>query len=70
MASNKRHEELDRMGEAAIQKRLARRSLIFLEEAIEHYVGVHGVKNTRHYLKYMLDYLEEFESREKGNDDV
>ena len=62
---NKRHEEIDRMGEAGIQRRLARRSLIFLEEAIEHYVGVHGVKKTRHYLKYMLDYLEEFETGEE-----
>jgi hypothetical protein len=42
--------------------------LIFIEEAIGHYIERHGVKKTRHYLEYMLDYLEEFETEEK--DDV
>jgi predicted metal-dependent hydrolase len=45
----------------ATEKFLDRRALIFIEEAIAHYNGRFGVKETRRYLKYMLDYLEEFE---------
>lgn len=46
----------------ATDKFLDRRALIFLEEAIAHYIGRHGVKSTRQYLEYMLEYLNEFET--------
>lgn len=45
----------------ATDKFLDRRARIFIEEAIAHHNGRFGVKETRRYLKYMLDYLEEFE---------
>jgi hypothetical protein len=48
----------------ATEKFLDRRALIFIEEAIAHYNGRHGVKKTRRYLQYMLEYLEEFETEE------
>lgn len=56
---------LDRKVQDATEKFLDRRALIFLEEAIAHYNGRHGVKKTRQYLQYMLDYLEEFETEER-----
>lgn len=58
---------LDRKVQDATEKFLDRRALIFLEEAIAHYNGRHGVKKTRQYLKYMLEYLEEFETEERKN---
>lgn len=58
-------DELDRQARLATEKFLDRRALIFLEEAIAHYNGRHGVKKTRQYLKYMLEYLEEFETEER-----
>lgn len=58
-------DELDRQVRLATEKFLDRRALIFLEEAIAHYNGRHGVKKTRQYLKYMLEYLEEFETEER-----
>jgi hypothetical protein len=60
--------ELNKKVGDATDKFLDRRALIFIEEAIAHYNGRHGVKKTRQYLQYMLDYLEEFETEEK--DDV
>ena len=60
-------DELDRQARLATEKFLDRRALIFLEEAIAHYNGRHGVKKTRQYLKYMLEYLEEFETEERKN---
>ena len=62
------NEELNKKVGEATEKFLDRRALIFIEEAIANYNGRHGVKKTRHYLKYMLEYLEEFETEEK--DDV
>ena len=61
-------DDLDKYCRSAAEAFLDRRSLIFIEEAIGHYIERHGVKKTRHYLKYMLDYIEEFETEEK--DDV
>lgn len=61
-------EDLNRKVVEATEKFLDRRALIFIEEAIAHYNGRHGVKKTRQYLQYMLEYLEEFETEEK--DDV
>ena len=61
-------DDLDKYCRSAAEAFLDRRSLIFIEEAIANYNGRHGVKKTRHYLKYMLEYLEEFETEEK--DDV
>ena len=61
-------ENLNRKVVEATEKFLDRRALIFIEEAIAHYNGRHGVKKTRQYLQYMLEYLEEFETEEK--DDV
>lgn len=61
-------DDLDKYCRSAAEAFLDRRSLIFIEEAIGHYIERHGVKKTRHYLEYMLDYLEEFETEEK--DDV
>ena len=58
-------DELDRQARLATEKFLDRRSLIFIEEAIGHYIERHGVKKTRHYLEYMLEYLNEFETEEK-----
>ena len=52
----------------ATDKFLDRRALIFIEEAISNYIGRHGVKKTREYLVYMLDYLAEFETERKSND--
>jgi len=49
----------------ATEKFLDRRALIFIEAAISHYNGRHGVKKTRQYLQYMLEYLEEFETEER-----
>jgi hypothetical protein len=60
--------ELNKKVGDATDKFLDRRALIFIEEAIAHYNGRHGVKKTRQYLQYMLEYLEEFETEEK--DDV
>jgi hypothetical protein len=56
--------ELNKKVGDATDKFLDRRALIFIEEAIAHYNGRHGVKKTRQYLQYMLDYLEEFETEE------
>ena len=61
-------DNLDRKVGEATEKFLDRRALIFIEEAIAHYNGRHGVKKTRQYLQYMIEYLEEFETEEK--DDV
>ena len=62
------NEELNKKVGEATDKFLDRRALIFIEEAIANYNGRHGVKKTRQYLQYMLEYLEEFETEEK--DDV
>ena len=62
------HKELDEKGLLATEKFLDRRSLIFIEEAIGHYADRHGIKKTRQYLQYMIEYLSEFETEEK--DDV
>lgn len=59
--------EVEKKAIDATEKFLDRRALIFIDEAIGHYVERHGVKKTRHYLKYMLDYLEEFETEENRN---
>lgn len=59
--------EVEKKAIDATEKFLDRRALIFIEEAIAHYNGRHGVKKTRQYLKYMLDYLEEFETEENRN---
>ena len=61
-------DDLDKYCRSAAEAFLDRRSLIFIEEAIANYNGRHGVKKTRQYLEYMLEYLEEFETEEK--DDV
>jgi hypothetical protein len=58
------NEELDKKAGEATDKFLDRRALIFIEEAIANYNGRHGVKKTRQYLQYMLEYLEEFETEE------
>jgi hypothetical protein len=58
-------DELNKKIQDASEKFLDRRALIFIEEAIGHYVDRHGVKKTRQYLKYMLEYLNEFETEEK-----
>lgn len=57
--------EPDKYCRSAAEHFLDRRALIFLEEAIAHYNGRHGVKKTRQYLAYMLDYLKEFETEER-----
>lgn len=62
------NEELNKKVGEATEKFLDRRALIFIEEAIAHYNGRHGVKKTRQYLQYMLEYLEEFET--EGKNDV
>ena len=49
----------------ATEKFLDRRASIFIEEAIAHYNGRYGVKKTRQYLQYMIEYLEEFETEER-----
>jgi hypothetical protein len=59
------NEELNKKVGEATDKFLDRRALIFIEEAIANYNGRHGVKKTRQYLQYMLDYLEEFETEER-----
>lgn len=59
------HDELNKKVGEATDKFLDRRALIFIEEAIANYNGRHGVKKTRQYLQYMLDYLEEFETEER-----
>jgi hypothetical protein len=59
------NEELNKKVGEATDKFLDRRALIFIEEAIAHYNGRYGVKKTRQYLQYMLDYLEEFETEER-----
>lgn len=59
-------DETDKYCRSAAENFLDRRALIFLEEAIAHYNGRHGVKKTRQYLQYMLDYLEEFETEERN----
>lgn len=58
------NEELNKKVGEATDKFLDRRALIFIEEAIANYNGRHGVKKTRQYLQYMLEYLEEFETEE------
>ena len=62
----KKYEDLNRKCLLATDKFLDRRALIFIEEAIAHYNGRHGVKKTRQYLQYMLEYLEEFETEERN----
>jgi hypothetical protein len=57
-------DELNRKVKDATDKFLDRRALIFIEEAIANYSSRHGVKKTRQYLTYMLDYLHEFEREE------
>jgi len=57
--------EVEKKAIDATEKFLNRRALIFIEEAIANYNGRHGVKKTRQYLQYMLDYLEEFETEER-----
>lgn len=59
--------ELENKAIDATEKFLDRRALIFIEEAIAHYNGRHGVKKTRQYLQYMLEYLHEFETEENRN---
>ena len=59
------NEELNKKVGEATEKFLDRRALIFIEEAIANYNGRHGVKKTRQYLQYMLEYLEEFETEER-----
>lgn len=54
------HEELDKKGLDATEKFLDRRALIFIEEAIAHYVGRYGVKKAQEYLRYQIEFLEEF----------
>lgn len=61
------HEELNNRAISATEKFLDRRALIFIEEAIAHYGDRYGIKKTRQYLQYMLDYLEEFETEEKND---
>ena len=56
--------EVEKKAIDATEKFLDRRALIFIEEAIAHYNGRHGVKKTRQYLQYMLEYLHEFETEE------
>jgi hypothetical protein len=56
------HKELDEKALLATDKYLDRRALIFVEEGIASYIDRHGVKKTREYLRYMLEYLEEFEN--------
>lgn len=58
-------DELNKKIQDASEKFLDRRALIFIEEAIGHYVDRHGIKKTRQYLEYMLEYLNEFETEEK-----
>lgn len=58
-------DELDKYCRSAAEDFLDRRALIFIEEAIAHYNARHGVKKTRQYLEYMLEYLEEFETEER-----
>lgn len=58
------HEELNNRGLDATEKFLNRRALIFIEEAIAHYVGRYGVKKTQDYLRYQLEYLDEFRTEE------
>lgn len=60
-------DELNRKVQDATDKFLDRRALIFIEEAIANYSARHGVKKTRQYLTYMLDYLHEFEREEDQN---
>jgi hypothetical protein len=59
-------DEVDKHCQSAAEKFLDRRALIFIEEAIAHYNGRYGVKKTRQYLQYMLEYLEEFETEERN----
>lgn len=53
-------DELNRKVQDATDKFLDRRALIFIEEAIAHYSARHGVDKTQEYLRYMIDYLDEF----------
>ncbi len=62
------HKELDEKGLLATEKFLDRRALIFIEEAISNYIGRHGVEKTCIYLQEMIEYLSEFNHKEK--DDV
>lgn len=58
-------EHIDEVNDKALdatEKFLDRRALIFIEEAIAHYNGRFGVKETRRYLQYMLEFLKEFET--------
>lgn len=58
-------DELNRKVQDATEKFLDRRALIFIEEAIAHYSARHGIKKTRQYLEYMLEYLNEFETEDR-----
>lgn len=58
-------DELNRKVQDATEKFLDRRALIFIEEAIAHYSARHGIKKTRQYLEYMLEYLHEFETEDR-----
>lgn len=57
--------KLNKQIEDATEKFLDRRALIFIEEAISNYMDRHGVKKTRQYLEYTLEFLNEFETEEK-----
>ena len=61
-------DETDKYCRSAAELYLDRRALIFIEEAIANYNARHGVKKTRQYLEYMLEYLEEFETEERNTD--
>lgn len=61
-------DELDRQAKLATERYLDRRALIFIEEAIAHYNGRHGIKATQDYLRYMIEYLEEFRTEERNTD--
>lgn len=53
-------DEVDKYCQDASEKFLDRRALIFIEEAIAHYIGRYGIEKTQEYLRYQIEYLEEF----------
>jgi hypothetical protein len=57
-------DNLDKYCQDASEKFLDRRAMIFIEEAIAHYIGRYGVKKTQEYLRYQLEYLDEFRTKE------
>lgn len=58
------NEELNQKALDATDKFLDRRALIFIEEAIAHYIGRYGVEKTQEYLRYQIEYLDEFRTSE------